>query len=70
MWCSLYSKSISRSCETHQDYDRLVDSDYCQNTVLLHAAGASNSATFDAFFKAVQGVFSDDKVREERTSMV
>ena len=45
-----------------QDYDRLLDSDYRGNTVLMHSAGAGRSATFDAILEAIHGAFSEEEV--------
>ena len=51
--------------ETRQAHERLIDSDYSGNTVLLHAAGAGKSTTFDAFVQAIEDSLSPEEVSEE-----
>lgn len=59
---SLIEMNLVVFCATRQDYTRLLDSDYRGTTVLMHAAGAGKSATFDSFLEAIQDAFSEEEV--------
>lgn len=65
MWMSLLAFVFTKTPPPRQDHERLIDSDYRGNTVLLHAAGAGKSATFDAFVQAIEDSFPQGEVGEE-----